>query len=136
MNDTHDSHSQSTPESTNPIWGSTERALLRCVKLLSQAEAGAVMVSTAMPVYTVERTFSPPLTEQDFLDTRKLLGPCNQARDIKWLGSNFAADGSRCICMYEAADAERIREANRVAGMPYDRVWVTNVYRPAAPPSH
>ena len=34
-----------------------------------------------------------------------------------------AADGMRAVCMFEADDAESVRDANRTAGMPFDRVW-------------
>ena len=60
----------------------------------------------------------------------KALLPCLQARDVKWVGSNLAADGTRSICMFEANDAEAIREANRTAGLPFERIWAARVYSP------
>lgn len=76
-----------------------------------------------MPIFVVERVFSPPVTEAQFYAAGEILAKCIQERDIKWLSSHFSADGSRSVCMYEASDAERVREANRTAGAPFERVW-------------
>jgi hypothetical protein len=83
-----------------------------------------------MTTYAVERTFSPPITAEQFTAAGAVLGPCIAARDIQWVGSNFAADGSRSLCLFEAADAERLREANHVAGIAFDKVYAVNVYKP------
>ena len=81
-----------------------------------------------MPIYVCERTFSPAVTEQAFAEGGKALGPCLAARDVRHLASHLATDGTRCVCLFEAADAEAVREANRTAGLPFDKVWATNVY--------
>ena len=79
-----------------------------------------------MPIFCVERLFSPPISEAQFAAAGAALAPCIQERDIKHLGSYFAADGSRSVCTYEASDAERVREANRTAGAPFERVWLAH----------
>ena len=76
-----------------------------------------------MPIFVVERVFSPPITEAQFMAAGKALAPCIQERDVKHLGSYFTTDGTRSWCTYEAADAERVRDANRTAGAPFERVW-------------
>jgi hypothetical protein len=81
-----------------------------------------------MPIYMVERVFSPPITEAQFMAAGEALIPCIQERGIAHLGSHFATDGSRSLCMYEATDAERVREANRTAGAPFERVWQARKY--------
>jgi hypothetical protein len=81
-----------------------------------------------MPIFMVERQFSPPLTEAQFKAGGEALDPCIEARDIKHLASHFASDGSRCVCIFEAADAERVREANRTAGIPFERVWQARTF--------
>jgi len=83
-----------------------------------------------MAIFMCERTFATPLTEADFAAAGQVLGPCLQAREVTWVGSNFATDGTKSICMFEAADAERVREANRTAGLPFDKVWAAHAYRP------
>jgi hypothetical protein len=77
----------------------------------------------AMAIYMVERVFTAPVTAAQFMQAGEKLGPCIQERDIKHLGSYLASDGLHSICMFESADAERLREANRTAGAPFERVW-------------
>jgi hypothetical protein len=82
-----------------------------------------------VPIYCVERVFDPPISVAAFTAGGAKLAPCIQERDVKHIASHLATDGSRCVCLFEAADAERIREANRTAGIPFERVWATNVFR-------
>jgi hypothetical protein len=81
-----------------------------------------------MPIFMVEREFSPPITEAQFMAAGKALAPCIQERDIKHIASHFALDGSRSVCMYDAADAERVREAQRTAGAPFTTVWQARTF--------
>ena len=77
-----------------------------------------------MPIFMVERVFTPAVSEEQFMQAGEALGPCIAARDITHVSSHLAADGTRSICIYEAADAERVREANRAAGAPFEKVWL------------
>ena len=88
-----------------------------------------VVVCGGMPIYVVERMFNPPLTLAEFTAAGEKLGPCIKERDVTHIATHLATDGSRSVCVFEAADAERVREANRVAGLPFERVWATNVFR-------
>jgi len=81
-----------------------------------------------MPIFMVERVFVPAITEEQFMQAGEALGPCIEARDITHVSSHFAIDGSRSICIYEAADAERVREANRTAGAPFEKVWLAKKF--------
>ncbi len=83
-----------------------------------------------MAIFLCERTFTPPLTPAQFAANGEALAPCLEARNISWIASHFAADGSRCVCMYDAADAELVRDANRTAGLPFDKVWPAQVFKP------
>jgi uncharacterized protein DUF4242 len=76
-----------------------------------------------MPIFIVERVFSPPITEAQLKASGEKLHPCLDERDVKAIRSYFSPDGTRSICVFEAADAERVREANRTAGAPFERVW-------------
>jgi hypothetical protein len=81
-----------------------------------------------MPIFIVERVFSPPITEAQFAASGAALHPCIEERDVTGIRSYFSPDGTRAICVFEAADAERVREANRSAGMPFERVWQAKKY--------
>ena len=76
-----------------------------------------------MAIFMVERVFAAPVTAAQFTQGAEKLGPCIAERDIKHINSYLAADGLRSVCMFESADAERLREANRTAGAPFERVW-------------
>ena len=81
-----------------------------------------------MPIFVVERVFSPAITEAQFMAAGEKLAPCIQERDVKHVSSLFSTDGTRSWCTFEAADAERVREANRTAGAPFERVWPARKY--------
>ena len=81
-----------------------------------------------MPIFMVERVFVPAISEEQFMQAGKAIGPCIAERDVTHISSHFALDGSRSICMYEAADAERVREANRTAGAPFEKVWLAKKF--------
>jgi uncharacterized protein DUF4242 len=83
-----------------------------------------------MAIFLCERTFATPMTSDQFAAGGKVLGPCLEARDVKHVESFLASDGKSSICVFEAADAERVREANRTAGMPFDRVVAVAVFKP------
>jgi len=83
-----------------------------------------------MAVYVGERTFAQPVSLDAFQQGGVKLVECIARHDIQWLGSHLAKDGLRSICLFEAADAERIREAANTAGVPFDRVWAADVMAP------
>jgi hypothetical protein len=84
-----------------------------------------------MAIIICERTFPKPLTLDDFRGAGAVLGPCLDVRGIRWICSDIASDGLRSVCKFEATDAEAVREANRAAGMPFEKVWVATEVTPA-----
>lgn len=50
-------------------------------------------------------------------------GGCLTLRDVKFLRSYVSRDRRCTICLYDAPDAESVREAEREAGMPVTRVF-------------
>jgi hypothetical protein len=81
-----------------------------------------------MAIFMVERVFVPAVSEEQFLQAGEALGPCIAERGVKHVSSHLAIDGTRSICIYEAADAERVREANRTAGAPFEKVWLAKKF--------
>jgi hypothetical protein len=37
------------------------------------------------------------------------VSPCLPVYDVHWLSAYIATDGTRCVCVYEAPDAESVR---------------------------
>lgn len=77
-----------------------------------------------MSLVIIESSFDPPLTEDEFVDkVASKVAPCLEERHARWITSYMATDGRRRICVFEARDAEAIREAFRLQGLKFDRVW-------------
>lgn len=76
-----------------------------------------------MPHIIVEYLFDPPMTEEGFDAMSTALGPCLVQHNVTWKGSYIAQDRRRRVCIYEAVDAESVREAYRTAGVGFERAW-------------
>lgn len=83
-----------------------------------------------MAVIICERNFSTPLTLDQFCQAGKPLGPCLDVRGIRWISSAFSTDGTKSVCKFDAVDAESVRQANREAGLPFERVWAAQELTP------
>jgi len=71
-----------------------------------------------MPVYMVERNFAEQIEEnRQGADEINLI---NADAGVKWLISFLSVDKKKTFCLYEAPNAEAIREAARRAGIPAD----------------
>ena len=77
-------------------------------------------------VYVVER-YVPGLGQDDLLDslerlrvaTDKLRG---EGASVRYVGSTIVAEDEACFCQFEASSETVVAEANRRAGMPFDRI--------------
>jgi hypothetical protein len=72
-----------------------------------------------MAVIMVEERFDPPID----------VTQGSPIYDVRWLSSYIATDGTRCVCVYEADDAEAVRKVYRAANVAFEKVWT-------ASPSH
>ena len=79
-----------------------------------------------MAVIMVEERFEPPLDLSQGSPVADKVSPCLPVYEVTWLSSYIAADGTRCVCVYEAASAEDVRRVYRTAGVPFDNVWVAS----------
>ncbi len=79
-----------------------------------------------MPVFMVERSLKGiPMdalaaAEQRAIDTAAQMS--TQGSPIRYLRSSFVPEDGRCMCLFEAADAQRVETLNRQANLPFDRV--------------
>src|SRR5689334_19985757 len=76
----------------------------------------------------VEQSFEPPVSDEEYARLAKRLDPCLDERKGAWARSYVSADRKRMICEFEAPDAESVREALRLADVPFDRVWSATVF--------
>lgn len=71
-----------------------------------------------MPVFLIERTFAEQL--ENTQDSAPTVNRINDEVGVQWLISFLSADKKKTYCLYEAPNAEAIREAARRAGLPAD----------------
>ena len=41
---------------------------------------------------------------------------------VRYIRSTFAPDSGRCMCLFEASDAEQVKKLNQKANIPFDSV--------------
>jgi hypothetical protein len=74
-----------------------------------------------MPTYLVERYL--PGRDRAWLEAA--LARLPRARSgVTYLGSTYVPAEDSCFCRFEASDAEDVRFANELAGVPFSRISV------------
>jgi hypothetical protein len=71
----------------------------------------------------VERSFDEPVTLEEIQALEDEGSACLSTHDVTFVRTFFSRDRKRMICLYRAPDAEAVRQAQRMAGMPLDSVW-------------
>lgn len=71
----------------------------------------------------VERSFDQGVELQEIQDIEDAGIGCLEMRDVRFIRTCFSQDRKRMICLYEAPDAESVRQAQREAGVPFNEVW-------------
>ena len=83
-----------------------------------------------MQHFIVERTFSPPMTDQELKEVGERMAPCLELHDVKWIRTHFSEDRQRMVCEYEARDAHSVRQVQHEAGARFDKVWAAQLIEP------
>jgi len=83
-----------------------------------------------MSTVILERAFDPPLTDALFNEMNGRLGPCLERSNIKWIRSHRSLDRTRLLCVFEAPDADTVRDALRQARVAHERVWPGDILEP------
>ena len=71
----------------------------------------------------VERSFEAPVSLRDIQDIEDAGRWCLETRNVRFIRTFFSAGHTRMACLYEAPDAESVRQAQREAGVPFDDAW-------------
>jgi hypothetical protein len=81
---------------------------------------------TQMAVYMVERDL-PGITLEQLgsaqkaaIDTSKRL--TEDGRPVRYIRSTYVPGEARCMCLFEAPNAQRVREVNEEAQIPFTRI--------------
>ena len=89
-----------------------------------------------MAVYMVERDLPGISMEQlaaaqkRAIQTGKELTA--QGRDVRYIRSTFVPGEHKCMCLFEASNAEHVREANERAQIPFTRIVVAEDLTPTS----
>jgi ubiquinone/menaquinone biosynthesis C-methylase UbiE len=73
-----------------------------------------------------EQRFQAPITDAERAAIGTRLDLCLAVRNSARRGSTVAGDGLRVLHELEAPDAQSIREAFRISGLAYERVWAAD----------
>src|ERR1700694_4107269 len=76
----------------------------------------------------LEQTFESPVTPEELNEMAKRVDRCLEMHGARWMRSYLSTDRKRMICEFEAADADKVRESYRSAGVNFERVWTADVY--------
>jgi len=79
-----------------------------------------------MAVYMVERDL-PGITQEQLAGAQRLaIGGAEKAtstgRPVRYIRSTFVPGEARCMCLFEAASADAVRDVNEAAGLPFTRI--------------
>jgi hypothetical protein len=86
-----------------------------------------------MPFVIVEQVFESPTDAASLRAVCANLERCLAVREVTFVSSWLAQAGKRALFVYEAPDAEAVRNAHRSAGVPFERVWSADAFSPEAP---
>ncbi len=79
-----------------------------------------------MPVYLVERDL-PGVSMEQLADAQKKAIQMGkeltaQGKQVRYIRSTFVPGESKCMCLFEAANPEIVREANERGQIPFTRI--------------
>jgi len=84
----------------------------------------------ASELVVVERAFTTPVTREFVSAALKEVGWCLDLYGARYLESFLGADGTKMVCLFQAPDAESVRQANEKSQAPYTSVWTASVHPP------
>ena len=79
----------------------------------------------------VERRFTEPVDLPSLQAKEDAFAWCFESHNVQFVRTFIANDRKRMVCMYRAPDAEAVRNTQRQAQMPMERVWAFNSIAPS-----
>jgi hypothetical protein len=80
-----------------------------------------------MPRIIVERSFEPPISQEDLSAAMQRIGGCVDLYGVRYIRSRISTDRRRSFCEFEAADAQSVRDVQIAAQAPFVRVWAADI---------
>jgi uncharacterized protein DUF4242 len=72
-------------------------------------------------VYVVER-YLPGVSRAELERQLERLEHVTRGTQVEYLGSTIVPDDEACFCQFDAPSEQAVAEANRRAGIPFDRI--------------
>jgi hypothetical protein len=85
----------------------------------------------AMPRFIIERNFAEKLELAAWKAGNERIERINDEVGVKWIFSFLSADKRKTYCLYEAPNAEAIRNAAARANIPADVITMVDEVNPA-----
>jgi hypothetical protein len=83
-----------------------------------------------MSLVILERAFEPATDAAGLAQENAKLSTCLAVREVSFVSAWLAQSGKRAIFVYEAADAESVRNGYRSAGVVFERAWTGDAFTP------
>lgn len=80
-----------------------------------------------------ELDFDPPITEDELRDRWREAGWCRDLYGVRHVESYLSGDGRRLLCVWDAPDAETVRQYYRTRSLATRAVWAAEVHGPDGP---
>ena len=79
-----------------------------------------------MPVYVADRDLPGITMDQLAGAQRAAIDTSNrfteEGKPVRYIRSMFVPGESHCMCLFEAGDADTVKEVNETAGIPFTRI--------------
>jgi hypothetical protein len=89
-----------------------------------------------MELIVLERRFDPPLRIDDIPAMGTRAAWCMEQHRVSYLTSLLSLDGRVLLCLFEAPDAEAVRDMLRQLDAPFERLWTATIHAPPSLPAH
>lgn len=83
-----------------------------------------------MELIITERSFEQPVEFDTLQAVEDQFRWCLEQHRVRFIRSYISQDSRRMICIYEAPDAEAVRDVNRTMGIPFDSVYKARLFEP------
>ncbi|HVW24124.1 MAG TPA: nickel-binding protein [Polyangiaceae bacterium] len=76
-----------------------------------------------MAKVVAEYRYAEPLTAEQYARDAPRLADCLEVREARLVATYVSRDGTRRISVFDAADAESVRNAHRSANVRFESIW-------------
>jgi len=83
------------------------------------------------PNVAVERSWDEPVKMADIQAIEDAGAWCLDTYNVRFVRTCFTTDRKRMVCLYNAPDAESVRQAQHQINMPMDKVWAFELIKPS-----